>query len=210
MSVADIRKTYEVGALNESDVNASPIKQFELWLEQALATNIIEPTAVHFSTATLEGRPSGRMVLLKGVSEKGFVIYTNYESRKGQQLTANPFAATTFYWDELERQVRIEGKVSKLSREDSLSYFKKRPPGSQMGAAASRQSQVIPDRDFLAKKMKALEEKYGEDIPLPDDWGGYRLEPDLIEFWQGRPNRLHDRLRYRREGEVWVIERLSP
>lgn len=209
-SVSDIRKSYDVGALNEGDVQANPIDQFEIWLAQALKTQIMEPTAMHLATTSQDGRPSGRMVLLKDVSAAGFVFYSNYESRKGQNLATNPFAAMTFYWDELERQVRIEGRVAKLSREASLTYFKSRPPGSQMGAAASRQSQVLKNRKELEDAMKDLEAKHGEDIPLPDDWGGYQLEPDVVEFWQGRPSRLHDRLSYKLHEGAWRLERLSP
>ncbi len=210
MSVADMRKTYEVGSLNEAGLEPNPIKQFQSWLDQALTTNIIEPTAFCLATSTSTGQPSARMVLLKGVSEEGFIFYSNYESRKGQELTNNPRAAMSFYWDELERQVRIEGNVSKLSREASESYFRSRPPGSQMGALASEQSKLIDSRETLEAKVKTLEAKYGDDIPFPENWGGYLITPLVIEFWQGRPSRLHDRLRYRLDEGNWVIERLQP
>jgi pyridoxamine 5'-phosphate oxidase len=210
MSVAHMRKTYEIGSLNESELEPNPIKQFQSWLDQALKTNIIEPTAFCLATSTSTGQPSARMVLLKGVSEEGFIFYSNYESRKGQELRNNPNAAMSFYWDELERQVRIEGKVSKLSREASESYFRSRPPGSQMGALASEQSKLIDSRETLEAKVKALEAKYGNDIPFPENWGGYLVTPRVIEFWQGRPSRLHDRLRYRLEEGNWIIERLQP
>jgi len=210
MSVANIRKSYTAAALNETDLAANPIDQFQTWLNEALKSDLLEPTAMNLATATPEGKPSSRMVLLKDVREDGFVFYSNYESRKGQNLKTNPYAALSFYWDALERQVRIEGTVSRLSRKASEAYFRSRPPGSQMGAVASEQSELIASRAELAAKFEALEQEYGEAIPFPDYWGGYLVTPFQIEFWQGRPNRLHDRLRYRLVENNWILERLQP
>jgi pyridoxamine 5'-phosphate oxidase len=211
MSVSDIRKTYQMGALNESDVLQDAIDQFKRWLEDALKSDILEPTAMMVATADKHGRPSARMLLLKGVDERGFIFFSNYQSRKAQELLENPQAALVFYWDSLERQVRVEGKVKKVSKEESESYFHSRPHGSQLGAWASQQSTVIKNRDVVEEKIKELSEMYSEGaVPLPEFWGGYVLEPRVIEFWQGRPNRLHDRLRYTRFEQGWKIERLSP
>lgn len=211
MSVSDIRKSYDKGALNEAELNPDPIKQFRIWLDEALETNILEPTAVALATASAVGRPSLRMVLLKGVRDEGLVFYSNYESRKGKELAANPQAAMTVYWDALERQVRVEGSTKKLPRGDSRDYFKSRPRGSQIGALASPQSQVISGREVLEKKVEDLSGAYGEgEVPLPENWGGYLLRPDLVEFWQGRPSRLHDRLRYKLIEDSWAVERLAP
>lgn len=211
MSVANIRKSYEAGSLNEEDVQADPIVQFREWLDTALKSDMREPTAVVLATADAQGQPSARLVLLKGVRDDGFVFYSNYQSRKAQDLAANPQAALTFYWDALERQVRIEGNIEKVARETSLEYFKSRPHGSQIGALASPQSQVIAGRDVLQEKVATLKERYDEgEVPLPEHWGGYLLKPEKIEFWQGRPSRLHDRLRYRLEDGNWIVERLAP
>ena len=211
MSVSDIRKSYTVGALNENDVAPDAIEQFKYWLDDALKSEILEPTAMTLATADQQGKPSARMVLLKGVDQRGFIFYSNYQSRKAKELLENPFAALTFYWDKLERQVRIEGKVQKIWREESEIYFKSRPHGSQLGAWASQQSQVIKNREVVEEKIKELSERYSEgQVPLPEFWGGFLLSPEVIEFWQGRPSRLHDRLRYIRNGENWKIERLSP
>lgn len=210
MSLANIRTTYSTGALNESDLDANPITQFEQWLNEALNTNIVEATAFCLATSDKTGRPSARIVLLKGVSTEGFSFFTNYSSRKGENLAANPYAAMNFYWDELERQVRIEGTVSKLSPEASEAYFRSRPLGSQMGALVSEQSQPIASRGILEERLKGLEAQYGENLPFPDNWGGYLVKPEIIEFWQGRPNRLHDRLRYRLINGNWIVERLQP
>ena len=211
MSLLNIRKSYDKGALEEAKLNPDPIKQFQAWLDEALETTILEPTAMTLATATADGKPSARMVLLKGVDERGFIFYTNYDSRKGEELNANPHAALVLYWDELERQVRIEGKVEKLSREASKAYFKSRPYGSQIGALASHQSGVLESRAHLEKRTQDLQERYGKgEVPLPESWGGYLLSPIAIEFWQGRPSRLHDRLKYVLEGESWCVVRLSP
>jgi pyridoxamine 5'-phosphate oxidase len=211
-SVAEMRTEYMRHGLTEADLDADPFQQFRAWFEQALAANLPEPNAMALATATLDGSPSARMVLLKGFDERGFVWYTNYESRKGGELAANPRAALVFYWAELERQVRAEGRVERATAEESDAYFHSRPQGSQIGAAVSHQSQVLPDRAMLERRAAELAAEYeGREIPRPDYWGGYRLVPAVIEFWQGRPNRLHDRLRYRRRADgVWEVERLSP
>ncbi|MBI3242645.1 MAG: pyridoxamine 5'-phosphate oxidase [Chloroflexi bacterium] len=212
MLTSDLRKTYSFDGLNESDLAPNPFTQFGKWFQQAVAANLTEPNAMTLATATKDGLPSARMVLLKGFDESGFVFFTNYESQKGRELAENPNAALVFYWAELERQVRMAGPVSKVSLEESVSYFKSRPEGSRLGAWASRQSQVISDREMLEERLKALTVEYQDhEIPLPPFWGGYRLSPRTIEFWQGRPDRLHDRLRYTRHSDNrWLIERLSP
>ena len=211
MSLHNLRQTYTVGALNEDELLADPLEQFQIWLNEALASPIKEATAMSLATVDADGQPSVRMVLLKGLDQGGFIFYSNYESRKGKALAAHPKAALGFYWDVLERQVRIEGVVSKLSREASESYFKSRPYGSQLGALASRQSEVLESRTVLEKKLADLKKRYQEnEVPLPRDWGGYLVYPDRIEFWQGRPSRLHDRLRYSHTQDGWHIDRLSP
>jgi pyridoxamine 5'-phosphate oxidase len=211
-SVADLRTEYMRQGLAEADLDPDPFRQFRIWFEVALASDLPEPNAMALATAAPDGRPSARMVLLKGYDDRGFVWYTNYESRKGGELAENPRAALVLYWAELERQVRIEGWVEVAALQESDAYFHSRPRASQLGAAASHQSQVIPNREELERRAAELATQYeGQEVPRPAYWGGYRLVPALIEFWQGRPNRLHDRLRYRRLDEGrWEIERLSP
>ena len=209
--IANLRLNYTRRQLLETDVDPNPLKQFQTWFDEALAADIIEPNAMTIATATPDGTPSARMVLLKGVDEKGFVFYTNYESRKGQELAANPQVVLVFWWAQLERQVRIEGRVEKVSDQETLTYFHSRPRASQIGAWVSEQSRVIPNREVLEKRLEDLEQQYQDQtIPRPPHWGGYRVIPAAIEFWQGRPSRLHDRLLYRMENNTWQIERLSP
>jgi pyridoxamine 5'-phosphate oxidase len=206
-----MRREYTREALAEADVDADPVVQFGRWFEQAEEAGLLEPHAMTLATATPDGRPSARMVLLRGFDERGFCFYTNYESRKAAELAANPRAALVFWWAELERQVRIEGTVTRTSRAESEAYFASRPPGSRLSAAASPQSRVIEDRAALERRVAELATAVPDgEVPLPDFWGGYRLAHEVVEFWQGRPNRLHDRLRYRRAGDGWRIERLAP
>ena len=212
MNLAELRREYTLAGLSEADVAADPIEQFQKWFQQALDAGIVEPNAMVLATTTKDGIPSTRVVLLKGFDKRGFTFFTNYESRKARELAENPRASTTFPWIALERQVVINGTVTKGSREEAAAYFKLRPRGSRLGAWVSTQSKVIPSRQFLEERLREVEAQYpGEDIPLPEYWGGYLLTPDEIEFWQGRPNRLHDRLRYSRQPNgAWRIERLSP
>ena len=211
-SVADLRKEYTLQGLRETDVNPNPFEQFKIWFEQALSAQLPEPNAMTIATATPDGKPYARIVLLKDYDDRGFVFYTNYESHKGQQLIENPWGAIAFWWAELERQVRIEGRVEQVSQVESDEYFHSRPKGSQLGAWASNQSQVIDSRDVLEQRLQQLKEEYeNNEVPRPPHWGGFRVIPDEIEFWQGRPSRLHDRLLYRRSEEgSWVMQRLSP
>jgi len=213
LSLNDLRVTYARESLSETDVNPDPIVQFKRWFDQAVDAQLIEPNAMTLATVSPDGRPSARIVLLKEVAGRDFVFYTNYESRKGQELAANPHAALVFYWAELERQVRIEGLVEKVSRAQSEAYFDTRPRGSRLGACASRQSQVVSGKGELERKLAELEAYYlgVERVPAPEFWGGFRVKPIQLEFWQGRPNRLHDRLQYSlREDGSWRIDRLSP
>lgn len=209
----DMRHDYSSATLNEASVDADPIKQFEIWFKQALESQQHEPNAMTLSTATPDGRPSGRIVLLKGFDKNGFAFYTNYLSRKGKEIGKNPLGALTFFWDSLERQVRIEGTIEKLGKEQSEAYFHSRPRKSQLGAVASPQSQEIASRDALEKRWNELEAEYGEEkeIPKPSFWGGYILKPQLIEFWQGRSSRLHDRILYKKTDKTnWKKVRLAP
>lgn len=211
-SVANLRKDYQLQGLRETDVDISPFRQFQVWFDQALASQLPEPNAMTVATATQSGIPSARIVLLKGFDERGFAFYTNYQSHKGQELADNPQAALVFWWAELERQVRIEGRVEKVSDQESDEYFHSRPFNSRLGAWASEQSQVIESRAVLEQRAQELKTKYeNSDVPRPPHWGGFRVIPISIEFWQGRASRLHDRLLYRLlDNGSWLIERLSP
>lgn len=209
--ISSIRKEYKLHSLNEKDVNANPINQLKLWLDEAVEARIPEPTAMALATSTPTGRPSIRMVLLKEIDDKGLVFFTNYESYKARQLEENPFAALVFFWPELERQVRIEGYVEKVSKEISDKYFGERPEGSKIGAWISEQSKIIESRVQLEMKTAEYYSKFrNSDIPRPDFWGGYRIIPSMFEFWQGRESRLHDRIRYQLNNKNWLIERLAP
>lgn len=211
VTLADLRKDYSLAGLTEKDLARDPFRQFEKWFQEAEAAKIAEPNAMTLCTTTRDGRPSARTVLLKGLDGRGFVFFSNYESRKGRELHENPLATLVFPWLALERQVIVEGAVTKVPREESEAYFHSRPRASQLGAWVSQQSSIISSRTLLEDSMKALEQKYaGREVPLPPHWGGWRLAPELVEFWQGRRNRLHDRLRYRRDKDTWAIERLAP
>lgn len=210
MSVADIRQNYEKGELLESAAKSSPFDQFELWLKEAIDLPVGEPTAMTLATANASGSPSARIVLLKGYDQKGFVFYTNYESRKGSEIAQQPRAALLFFWQPLERQVRIEGVIEKVSDQESDEYYQSRPLGSRLGAWASAQSQPVTI-EALKGKLDEVTNKYGDQPPRPPHWGGYRVKPTYFEFWQGRPSRLHDRLTYKQSADgQWIIERISP
>ncbi len=210
-SLADLRENYKLKSLDISDVDLNPFKQFEVWFNEVLEAEISEPNAMCVATATKEGKPSARVLLLKGFDEKGFVFYTNYESRKGKELAENNQASLLFFWVDLERQIRIEGTVEKVTNEESEKYFKTRPFKSRLGAWASNQSEVISGRYIIIKKFVGYLAKFrSTNVPLPPYWGGYRLKPEEFEFWQGRANRLHDRIRYKKEKDNWILERLSP
>lgn len=212
MKADELRREYSSDDLRESDVAENPFDQFELWFQQAVDAKIDLPDAMTLATASEDGMPSARIVLLRGFDERGLVFFTDYQSQKAQELAENPRAALVFYWRELDRQIRVSGSVNTVSREESEKYFRSRPVGSQLAALASNQGEVIPNRQELESKYMQLMETYRhKEIPLPPCWGGFRLSPNWFEFWQGRPNRLHDRLRYtQRSDEGWKIERLSP
>lgn len=211
MSIASLRKEYTRDGLIETEVGNDPLAFFRKWFEQALAAQVPEPNAMTLCTATADGRPSGRIVLLKEIDNNGFTCFTNYASRKGLEIEQNPFAALVIHWIELERQVRVEGTIGMISSEQSDAYFASRPRNSQLGAWASDQSTVIESRAMLEARLKTFQEQFGDGpIPRPPHWGGYRIVPETIEFWQGRPSRLHDRIRFRRVESIWVRERLSP
>ena len=209
--IQNLRQDYKTAELSEKDVVKNPIEQFEKWFSDAVNAQIYEPNVMTLATADKSGRPNARIVLLKGFDQDGFSFYTNYLSQKGKEIKKNPFACLVFFWAELERQVRIEGKIEKLDKETSEQYFHSRPTGSQIGAIASPQSQVITGRAILENKVEQLTEQYeGKTIPKPAHWGGYIVKPSAIEFWQGRPSRLHDRIKYTLVNGNWKIERLAP
>lgn len=210
-NLEELRKNYKLKSLDTKDVKLNPFEQFSEWFDEVLNSGLIEPNAMILATADKNGKPSVRTLLLKSFNEKGFIFYTNYESRKGKELANNNNAMILFYWPELERQVRIEGKVEKISRKESEKYFRTRPFKSKVGAWASKQSEVINSRFTIIKKfLFYLAKFHSKEIPIPEFWGGYILIPDNFEFWQGRPNRLHDRIRYTLDNGIWIIERLSP
>jgi pyridoxamine 5'-phosphate oxidase len=209
--ISEIRREYSLKELDVADVLPDPVEQFRIWLEEAIASQLIEPTAMTLSTVSEHGRPSSRVVLLKSFDSDGFVFYTNYNSQKGRELEAVPFAAANFFWPELERQIRLSGPVSKVSDAESDAYFASRPYTSRIGAWASDQSQPLSSRSMLVARVAALSAKYAiGGVPRPPHWGGFRIAPDHFEFWQGRPSRLHDRICYTRLGGDWQISRLSP
>lgn len=210
LDLAGIRKDYALKSLDESQVDADPLAQFRAWMAEALAAKVPEPTAMNVATIDGRGRPAGRVCLLKELDARGFVFYTNYASRKGRELAAHPVAALTFFWKELERQVRIEGTVEQVSAAESDAYYRQRPLGSRIGAWASPQSEPMPDRAWLEARWTSLAQQHGEDPQRPAHWGGYRVIPDYLEFWQGRASRLHDRIAYGLAGGAWRISRLAP
>ncbi len=209
--IAHLRKDYTLNGLRKQDVLKNPVDQFKRWFSEAVAAEVIEPNAMFLSTISTDGFPKGRIVLLKDVDDNGFTFFTNYNSHKGSDLASHPLAALTFWWAELERQVRIVGKVEKVSEAESEAYFSIRPRGSQLGAWVSEQGDIIENRDVLTDKLTQFENQFAnQPVPRPPHWGGYRVIPHEIEFWQGRPSRLHDRIRYQYRDDEWKIERLSP
>ena len=210
MDIADLRKEYTFAGLRRADLHPDPIHQFKNWFQSALSAGVAEPNAMTLSTVDAQGQPSSRIVLLKDIDHRGFTFYTNYESKKGRDLAGNNRAAVTIFWPGLERQVGIRGACEKVPRPESDAYYKSRPLGSRLGAWVSTQSTAIPNRDYLEAKLQEVTAKYGENPPLPPYWGGFVLRPETMEFWQGRPNRLHDRFLYTRARETWQIDRLSP
>ncbi len=211
MSIAHLRKDYQLASLSENDVSDNPLTQFATWFEQAMKAEVPELNAMSLSTVNAEGKPSSRIVLIKEFDQRGFSWFTNYDSRKGQELEQNPHAALLFFWSALERQVRIEGRIEKISVQENDTYFHSRPLGSRQSALASAQSQVIASREALEQQLAEVVNQYGETPPRPEHWGGYRLVPNLVEFWQGRSSRLHDRIVYHRlEDGSWEIQRLQP
>jgi len=209
-SIAQLRKNYTFGQLSETDVPGNPLPLFKLWFDQAVRAECPEPNSMTLATADKAGNPSARIVLLKGADENGFSFFTNYESQKGKDLTVRPQAALLFHWHELERQVRIQGVVERVSAAESDEYFHSRPSASRIGAWASPQSLAIPNREFLEEAEKQFKAEFGDTPPRPEHWGGYRLRPTEVEFWQGRPSRLHDRIHYKLDGSTWQINRLAP
>lgn len=212
MPSIDERHDYDKASLDEAEVATDPFRQFQRWFDHATAEGVAEPNAMIVATASAQGRPSARVVLMRGFDDRGFTFFTNYQSRKGDEIAANPFASAVFFWQPLERQVRVEGAVVRVSAAESDAYFEGRPGGSKLGAWASRQSSVVAGREVLEAEMEGLKARFpGEEIPRPPHWGGYRIVPDAVEFWQGRQSRLHDRIVYRRSPEAaWRVERLSP
>lgn len=210
MDIEGGRSEYVLGQLDEASVDTNPILELRKWIQHAVDAQVVEPTAMALATVSEQGNPSVRMVLLRGIDDAGLCFYTNYDSRKACELGATHRAAVCFWWGQLERQIRVEGRVERLTEEESAAYFSTRPKASQIAAHASPQSQVLLDRDELDRLYQAAVARYPDEVPKPDNWGGYRLVPDAFEFWQGRRSRLHDRLRYRQEPGLWIVERLAP
>jgi pyridoxamine 5'-phosphate oxidase len=211
MEISELRREYRAAGLDRDQLDDDPVAQFGRWFGEAERADLIEPNAMTLATSSPDGRPSARIVLLKGFGPDGFVFFSNYASRKGDELAANPNAALVFWWPPLERQVRLEGRVERTTTEESEAYWASRPLGSRLAALASAQSQVLAGREELVRRVEELAARHRDgDVPLPEAWGGYRLVPDAFEFWQGQPNRLHDRFRYTRRQDGWLVERLSP